>query len=193
MAFHAGAGGVDQQDRPRPPLSASPSDRPASNWLATMGLSAFAKHRRLVGMAIENMDLRRAQFIQAPGRRPAPRRPRPAAPRFCRLEIRPDLSRMDSRRPTMSVLRASMRPSAWKIRRLAAPAAFAASSLWSASAKAASLCGTVTLTPRKPAQLQSLDHRERNLPARTASGTSAPFTFIFAQPIAMQHRRQRNG
>ena len=99
------------------------------------------------------------------------------------------VSRRTSARPKASVLRPSILPSR-KTSRLAAPAAWPPHRTLCASAKAASLCGTVTLTPAKPGAAHAVDHRGEIFRPRRQRHHRA-VDAIFLQPVAMQHRRQR--
>ena len=97
IAAHAGAGGIDHQ-------------RGVARDILPV-VQRTGMHRRLdlrrqrggqglgaVQIAIEQMNARARPAFPAPGWRRAPRRPRPAAPRFCR-SMSPIVSRKDSASP----------------------------------------------------------------------------------------------
>ena len=77
------------------------------------------------------------------------------------------------------------RPADWR-----RPPHSAAASTLCAMAKAASLCGTVTLTPAKPGAAHAVDHRGEILAPRRQRHHGA-VNAMLGQPMAMQHRRQR--
>ena len=147
---HARAGGIDQQHRHRPQPSASRSSRPARPALSPVWTATRQGFRRDRASRLRIWILAGAQQFQRQNR--AARRPaRTQQHDAFAVQASPMHSRKDSARPSASVLRPSM-PSSRKTSRLAAPAAYAGPSALCARAKAASLCGTVTLTPLKPAR-----------------------------------------
>ncbi len=127
------------------------AETPSRAWAASSHPSAETRPSRAAIASARSRErlTRRTWDTPASSRFSTAARAAPPAPSTTTgLRVRrPPAPLSAARRPTPSVLSARTLPSAWKTKRLAAPARLAATLCWSARAKARSLKGMVTLSP----------------------------------------------
>ncbi len=171
-AAHARACGVD--DKRGVARNFSPVCKQACRKLCrNFAVECTGKRFRTREIAIEDARFFLHRDCLRPERKPALHHPHRAARHLFRQANLSPIAPQGSRpSPLASVLRPSMR-SPLNTSRLTAPAIRAASSRSCAIANAASLCGTVTLTPAKPSLRRLLMICAKSSRA-AGSGTNAP-------------------